>query len=143
MESLRCEATADGDLVSSEAVKKPATDSRPPRHTASMLMTSLKAQKSAATREEILAVCMKLFSRRGFGSTTIADIADAAGITKGAIYWHFESKEALFAAILEDIRMQWKHAVVRNVLAAPTTIAKVEQLFDNYAALLDEKPEVC
>src|SRR5258708_2193738 len=65
---------------------------------------SLKAQQSAVTRRAILDACLKLFARHGFSTTSIDDIASAAGITKGAVYWHFENKEELFQAILEEIR---------------------------------------
>ena len=41
----------------------------------------------------------------------IDDIASAAGITKGAVYWHFENKEELFQAILEEIRARWVESV--------------------------------
>src|SRR5260370_17036998 len=68
---------------------------------------SLKAQQSAVTRKAILDACLKLFARHGFSTTSIDDIASAAGITKGAVYWHFENKAELFHAILEEIRARW------------------------------------
>src|SRR5260370_13565185 len=68
---------------------------------------SLKAQQSAVTRRAILDACLKLFARHGFSTTSIDDIASAAGITNGAVYSHFETKVDLFHAILEEIPSRW------------------------------------
>src|SRR2546422_85623 len=76
-----------------------------------MQTVGAKAQHSAATRGGIVSAALRLFAERGFASTSIADIAGAAGITKGAIYWHFDSKDALFKAILEGIRRDWQDVV--------------------------------
>ena len=62
-----------------------------------MVSVSLKAQQSAVTRKAILTSGLKLFAKYGFSTTSIDDIARAAGITKGAVYWHFRDKADLFA----------------------------------------------
>jgi TetR/AcrR family acrAB operon transcriptional repressor len=105
--------------------------------------TSLKAQQSAATREEIINACLRLFAYRGFHITSIAEIARHAGITKGAIYWHFDNKEALFAAILEKIKYDWQRIVRQQVDEIADPRLKLEQLFNNYLLLFTEQPEVC
>jgi len=110
---------------------------------ASSPMPTLKAQQSAATREQIVGNCLRLFAHRGLHATSIAEIASAAGLTKGAIYWHFESKDALFAAILALIKEEWQRTVVARVREARGAREKLEQLFANYAVLLTEHPEVC
>jgi AcrR family transcriptional regulator len=53
----------------------------------------------AARREEILAAARRVFADRGFRGTTIADIAEEAGIALGTIYLYFSSKEDVFAAL--------------------------------------------
>jgi len=52
-------------------------------------------------RAAILEAALKTFAERGFHATTLEDIADAAGITKGTIYWYFKTKESLLSAIAE------------------------------------------
>ena len=106
-------------------------------------MSSLKAQQSAVTREEIVANCLRLFARRGIHGTSIAEIAEASGLTKGAIYWHFESKEDLFAAILARIKDEWQRTVVDRVRDARGAREKLDHLFANYGVLLAQHPEVC
>lgn len=56
----------------------------------------------ARTRAEILAHAGRLFRLRGYDGTNIADIMLAAGLTRGAFYAHFASKEALFAEIVRS-----------------------------------------
>jgi len=51
---------------------------------------------------EVLAVAADLFAEHGYISTTVRDIADAAGILSGSLYHHFDSKESMLDAILRD-----------------------------------------
>ncbi|MGJ3353543.1 multidrug efflux transporter transcriptional repressor AcrR [Providencia sp. Je.9.19] len=53
-------------------------------------------QQAEETRQEILDAAIKTFSERGVSATSLADIAAAAGVTRGAIYWHFKNKVDLF-----------------------------------------------
>lgn len=58
-------------------------------------------QEALATRQHILDVALRLFSQQGVSSTSLAEIAKAAGVTRGAIYWHFKGKSDLFGEIWE------------------------------------------
>ncbi|HBD3033436.1 TPA: multidrug efflux transporter transcriptional repressor AcrR [Citrobacter koseri] len=58
-------------------------------------------QQAQETRQHILDVGLRLFSRQGVSSTSLAEIAKAAGVTRGAIYWHFKNKSDLFSEIWE------------------------------------------
>ena len=48
------------------------------------------------TRQLLIESAIQQFALRGVTGTTLADIADAAGVTRGAVYWHFSSKAELF-----------------------------------------------
>lgn len=61
--------------------------------------------EAEATREAILDAAELEFLERGVSRTALAHIADRAGVTRGAIYWHFKDKAALFAAMLERVRL--------------------------------------
>ena len=52
------------------------------------------------TRERILLASLELFAQKGYEATSVSDVAGALGITKGALYRHFENKRAIFDAIL-------------------------------------------
>ncbi|MDK9355570.1 MULTISPECIES: multidrug efflux transporter transcriptional repressor AcrR [Lelliottia] len=58
-------------------------------------------QQALETRQHILDVALRLFSQQGVSSTSLAQIAQAAGVTRGAIYWHFKNKSDLFSEIWE------------------------------------------
>jgi TetR/AcrR family acrAB operon transcriptional repressor len=60
------------------------------------------------TRQHILDAAVREFSARGVSSTSLTDIANAAGVTRGAIYWHFRNKVELFNAIWEAYESQIK-----------------------------------
>lgn len=58
-------------------------------------------QQALVTRQHILDVALRLFSQQGVSSTSLVEIAKAAGVTRGAIYWHFKNKSDLFSEIWE------------------------------------------
>lgn len=58
-------------------------------------------QQALETRQHILDVALRLFSQQGVSATSLAEIANAAGVTRGAIYWHFKNKSDLFSEIWE------------------------------------------
>ena len=55
------------------------------------------------TRTRILASALALFAKKGYAQTTFTDIAARLKLTKGAVYWHFASKEALLLALIDDM----------------------------------------
>ncbi|TLU66620.1 acrEF/envCD operon transcriptional regulator [Enterobacter sp. MF024] len=63
--------------------------------------TKAEAQK---TRQLLIEAAIEQFAARGVASTTLTDIADAACLTRGAVYWHFTSKAEIFNAIWQEQR---------------------------------------
>ena len=61
-----------------------------------------KLRRGPLTRKQILDASLRLFSEKGFARTSVRDIAQAAGITDAAIYYHFESKRELLEALIEE-----------------------------------------
>ena len=57
--------------------------------------------RAIVTRAAIIRGASIAFQKRGYGSTSLSDVSAAAGVTKGALYFHFDSKEALALAIIE------------------------------------------
>lgn len=57
------------------------------------------------TRQEIIAAARRVFAERGVSRTTLAQIAEEAGVTRGAIYWHFKNKPDLFFAMMEQVSL--------------------------------------
>ena len=63
-----------------------------------------QADRRAATVAMILEGARRRFAANGFDATSIDDIAEAAGVAKGAVYHHFASKEAVFLRVLENVQ---------------------------------------
>lgn len=105
-------------------------------------------QEAEATRERLLDAAELLFSRDGVSRTSLADIADAAGLTRGAIYWHFRNKADLFDAMMSRVTLPMEEmaqkagdqaladplAFVRecavNVLERTATDAQCQRVFE-------------
>ncbi len=64
----------------------------------------MTAEPTGTRREELLAIAARLFAEKGFRSTTVRDIADAAGILSGSLYHHFDSKESMVDEILSSFQ---------------------------------------
>ena len=81
-----------------------------------------RAQRSAQTRSELLAAAERLFLSRGYHATTLDDIADEAGYTKGAVYSAFGSKAGLFLDLF-DVVVERRLAEVRALVEPARTAA--------------------
>jgi len=59
-------------------------------------------ERSERSRAQILEAALKRFSHRGYGATSVADIAEDAGVSKGNVYHHFADKETIFRELLDQ-----------------------------------------
>ena len=62
-----------------------------------------QAERSETTRAALMGAARRLFTEKGYASTNREEIAAGAGVTRGALYHHFASKEALFRAVVEEL----------------------------------------
>src|SRR5882757_5028208 len=65
-----------------------------------------QTERSAATIGAILAAARRLFAEEGFEATSIDAIAASAGVAKGAVYHHFQSKEEIFTRVLDGVQAE-------------------------------------
>ena len=77
-------------------------------------MSKTVQHRSEETRGKIIEAAIRLFSNRGFNSASVDDICAEAGVSKGAFYHHFESKQALFLALLDG----WLRTIDNAIAAA-------------------------
>ena len=86
-------------------------------------MARKSKEDAQKTRARILASALSLFAKKGYEHTTFTDIAARLKLTKGAVYWHFDSKEALLVALvdiaLEKFRRQLLDLMPEGELTFP------------------------
>ncbi len=68
-------------------------------------------EDALATRHQLLDAAERVFAAKGVSRTSLNDIAQAAGASRGAIYWHFKNKADLFNAMLERITLPMEEAL--------------------------------
>jgi AcrR family transcriptional regulator len=102
-----------------------------------MAVRLTRAERREQTRQELLTAAEECFVNGGFHATSVEQVADRAGYTKGAVYSNFASKEDLFFAVYER-RVEWvlTHTVPRLHQVGP------QRAFDDLATATIERREV-
>ncbi|NTU54766.1 MAG: TetR/AcrR family transcriptional regulator [Anaerolineales bacterium] len=87
-------------------------------------------QRSEETRTKIMDSAIKLFSSMGYNKASVDDICAEAGISKGAFYHHFKSKQELFLALLDGWLQTIDNAIEASQdLSAPETFTRMTEAF--------------
>ena len=89
-------------------------------------------------RRQLLDVALDIFAERGFHSTAMDEVAQAAGVTKPVLYQHFPSKRALYVELLEDVGNQLLTQLTGATDRASTGRQRVEDGFGAYFRFVDE-----
>lgn len=84
--------------------------------------------RAVATRQVIIASAAELFEQRGYGNTSLSDVIDHAHVTKGAVYYHFATKEELATAIIEQANNAFGAALDAHLAAPSPMLEKLIQV---------------
>lgn len=88
------------------------------------------------TRAQILDAAIEVFLERGVAAATLEQIAERAGFTRGAVYWHFKNKLEIFQQLLEEVHLSFIEGLLRDLdIDHPQPL---EQLRDRCVELLLE-----
>jgi len=96
--------------------------------------------KGHATRASILQTAAEVFAERGYADTTFSELIARSGLTKGAFYFHFTSKEQLALAVLAEKQRQWLEFVSQRVGDKPKAIDQLRALGPALIRLHREDP---
>jgi TetR/AcrR family acrAB operon transcriptional repressor len=99
-------------------------------------MRRTKAE-AALTRQAILRSALAVFSTRGYGAARLEDIARMAGVTRGAIYWHFQGKPELFQALLETYSARVHEVVSASVERADNFTDVINRVFSGLLGAIE------
>jgi AcrR family transcriptional regulator len=83
-------------------------------------------------KDRIIHEALRQFSSKGFMSTSISDILESAGASKGGLYNHFKSKEDLFLAALSEARKIWRQRNLAGLNHRERPLDKLKQILENY-----------
>lgn len=99
-------------------------------------------ERGRATRRQIVEVGRRLFSAYGYHATSLADIQAATGLTKGAFYHHFDSKEALCLSVLEAAAEDYEREWLASARSEDSAEGRLVAMLDA-AVRLNARPEWC
>ncbi len=113
-------------------------------------------EEAQQTKEQLLTSAKRLFTTKGFSATSITDIVQDAGLTRGAAYWHFKNKDEIFIAVVEqalnDMMEEKERALsetsftprekLQAMLSLPLRMSTEYALVNGVASLLPTYPQL-
>ena len=97
--------------------------------------------EAAVTRATLLKTALTVFSAKGYSAATLDDVAKAAKLTRGAIYWHFKSKADLYNTLVEEVSARGAAVVQQAVAEGGSLIEILRRVFVRQCALIEEDKE--
>jgi AcrR family transcriptional regulator len=91
------------------------------------------------SRERILQAAVELFSQRGYAGTGVDEVAARSGIAKTAIYYHFDNKDGLLAAVLERAASAWIDGIRQASSQGQNPAERLDRALTGMRAMLEEK----
>ncbi|MBI5419816.1 MAG: TetR/AcrR family transcriptional regulator [Deltaproteobacteria bacterium] len=88
-------------------------------------------KKGVETRREIVTKSMDIFSIKGYFNTSINDILEATQLTKGGLYGHYRSKEAIWDAAYEEASKIWQEIVYKDLRDIEDPLKRIERFIEN------------
>lgn len=98
-------------------------------------------EEAAVTRATVLKAALSVFSAKGYAATTLDDVATAAKVTRGAIYWHFKSKADLYNTLVEEMSARGASIVQQAVAEGGTLIDILRRVFISQCVLIEDDKE--
>jgi TetR/AcrR family transcriptional regulator, transcriptional repressor for nem operon len=92
------------------------------------------ASKGILTRQNITEKSLQVFSVKGYFNTSINDILEATGLTKGGLYGHFASKEDIWYAVYDEAVKIWRSIVFRDTKNVADPLERIEITIENHLA---------
>ena len=98
-------------------------------------------EEAAVTRTTVLRAALSVFSAKGYAAATLDDVASAAKVTRGAIYWHFKSKADLYNTLTQELSARGATVVQQAVSEGGTLIEILRRIFVRLCAVIEDDKE--
>jgi TetR/AcrR family transcriptional regulator, acrAB operon repressor len=105
-------------------------------------VSTSKQDQSHRSREKLLEAATQLFAERGYRDTSVQAIGEAAGISRGSIFWHFGSKEGLLEAVVEQAFTRWKNETLVADVGDSRGLEAVRRALASHRRFLGSQSEV-
>jgi AcrR family transcriptional regulator len=102
--------------------------------------TNKRIAQGQRSRGKLLRAAARRFAERGYSATSVDDVCRDAGVVKSAVYWHFESKEGLLAAVLEETATAWIESVVDTVFQTGDPRERLRRAIGGMRDLIEHRP---
>ncbi|HZR79674.1 MAG TPA: TetR/AcrR family transcriptional regulator [Candidatus Binatia bacterium] len=102
--------------------------------------TNKRVAQGQRSRGRLLRAATRRFAERGYSATSVDDVCRDAGVVKTALYWHFDSKEGLLAAVLEETATAWIQGVVDTVFQTGDPRERLRRAIDGMRDLIENRP---
>jgi AcrR family transcriptional regulator len=89
------------------------------------------AGKGTRTRQNIIEKSLQLFCVKGYYNTSINDILEATGLTKGGLYGHFSSKEDIWYAVYDEALGIWRQVVFKGIQSNSSPLERIQTFIEN------------
>jgi AcrR family transcriptional regulator len=89
------------------------------------------AAKGTRTRQNIIEKSLQLFCVKGYYNTSINDILEATGLTKGGLYGHFSSKEDIWYAVYDEALRIWRQVVFKGIQSNSGPLDRIQTFIEN------------
>jgi AcrR family transcriptional regulator len=96
------------------------------------------AEQDERVRTRLLNAAVRVFDRKGYSAASVREVAEMAGVTKPALYYHFGSKEGLLVAILEQAKRDFDGAIERAMARAGTARIRVLAMCEDVYGLFGQ-----
>ena len=90
------------------------------------------SNKGSQTRQNITEKSLQLFSVKGYFNTSIRDILEATGLTKGGLYGHYGSKEDIWYGVYEEAVKTWRNIVFKEIRDISDPLERIEKTIENH-----------
>jgi AcrR family transcriptional regulator len=95
-------------------------------------------EQDERARTRLLNAAVRVFDRKGYAAASVREIAELAGVTKPALYYHFGSKEGVLIAILDQAQRQFAQALDRAIARAGSARDRIVALCEDVYGLFGE-----
>ncbi|HLW00906.1 MAG TPA: TetR family transcriptional regulator [Ktedonobacterales bacterium] len=97
-------------------------------------------EEAAATRQALLDAALIVFSQKGYTAATLEEIAEHAGVSRGAIYWHFRSKADLYNALVEETSTRAESIIQQAVAQRGSILETHRRIMTGLLVMMEEEP---